>query len=149
MLNREGLRNELEQKLIKAQKCAIAFLDLDNFKEVNDHSGHEQGNKSLKAIAENIYNHLPEGGIAARLSGDEFLVAFDYNSIHEMKNTADKLLKKISGTLTVGGKVTASMGISMYPEHSEKMSELMTYADKAMYTAKENGKNRFVIHNQG
>ena len=92
---------------------------------------------------------MPEGGIAARLSGDEFLVAFDYNSIHEIKSTADKLLNKISGTLTVGRKVTASMGISMYPEHSKKMSELMTYADRAMYTAKENGKNRFVIHNPG
>ncbi|MCD6322476.1 MAG: sensor domain-containing diguanylate cyclase, partial [Clostridiales bacterium] len=149
LLNREGLKNELEQLLARAQKCAIIFLDLDDFKAINDHDGHEYGNKSLKTIAKNIYNNLPYGGIAARLSGDEFLVAFDYDSMRDLKHAADKLLKNISVNLINGRKVTASMGISMYPEHSVKMSELMTFADKAMYVAKENGKNKFVIHNQG
>lgn len=148
LLNREGLKSRLQTKLSQSEKCAIAFLDLDDFKEVNDILGHEQGNKTLKEIADKLAENLPMGGISARLSGDEFLVAFNYKNMRDLKTTADRILKRISTVIPGGVTITASMGISLYPAHSEMTSELMSYADKAMYYAKENGKNKYVIHSQ-
>ncbi len=147
LLNREGLKNELLMKLTGSEKCAVAFLDLDDFKRVNDFAGHGEGNKSLKQISDKLLDNLPPGGIAARLSGDEFLIAFDLKTMHGLKSTAERILKKIITIAAGENKITASMGISIYPEHSEKISELMTLADKAMYKAKKDGKNRFTIHN--
>ena len=147
LLNREGLKDRLNDKLEQSKKCAVAFLDLDDFKEVNDLGGHEKGNATLKEIADKLSQNLPEGGIASRLSGDEFLVAFDYKGMHDLKATSDRLLRKIATEGPKNLTITASMGIALYPEHSEKASELMSFADKAMYTAKEKGKNTYVIHN--
>ncbi len=149
LLNREGLKDDLNNKLAESKQCAIAFLDLDDFKKVNDLVGHEEGNKTLREIAKKLRKNIPEKGIAARLSGDEFLVAFEYKSIMGLKIVAAKLLKKIKTSVNSDLIVSASMGISLYPEHSQKTSELMSFADNAMYTAKEEGKDRFVIYNQG
>lgn len=148
LLNREGLKVELENILTGSEQCAVAFLDMDDFKRVNDLGGHEKGNTTLIDIAKKISSYLPHGAIAARLSGDEFLIAFKFRNIRELKISAEKLLKKIKTTYGDGQTVTASMGISVYPEHSINVSELMSLADKAMYKAKEAGKNCVVIHNQ-
>jgi len=146
LLNREGLRKELDNKLTESGQCAIAFLDLDDFKKVNDLTGHEQGNKTLRDMAKKLIQNIPLDGIASRLSGDEFLVAFDYKNMIGLKKTAGKILKKIKTSVGNELIVSASMGIALYPEHSEKASELMSYADNAMYIAKEQGKDRFNIH---
>jgi diguanylate cyclase (GGDEF)-like protein len=149
LLNREGLRPELNRTLSKCEKAAVAFLDLDNFKNVNNTGGHEEGNRVLKQIAENLERNLPEDAVCARLSGDEFLVCFEYENIRQLEAEVARLLRKICPKDCTGKRVTASMGISLYPEHSNNESELMMMADKAMYKAKEAGKNRFSIHSWG
>ncbi|MFO7612896.1 MAG: EAL domain-containing protein, partial [Clostridia bacterium] len=148
LLNREGLRVKFPEILGKSERCAVAFMDLDNFKNVNDKGGHEAGNKALEEIAVNIRNCLPDGSLAARLSGDEFLLAFGYESMKELKKTAARILRSLHESGNEGNRITASMGISLYPENSRNESELMSMADKAMYRAKENGKNCFLIHDE-
>ncbi|MBN2559284.1 MAG: EAL domain-containing protein, partial [Clostridia bacterium] len=148
LLNREGLKIRLPEILGKSEKCAVAFMDLDNFKDVNDKGGHEAGNKALEEIAGKIRNSLPDGSLAARLSGDEFLLAFGYDNRRELKKTAARILRSLQENGKEGNRITASMGISLYPENSCNESELMSMADKAMYIAKESGKNRFIIHDE-
>jgi diguanylate cyclase (GGDEF)-like protein len=146
LLNREGLKSELENKLNESKQCAVVFLDLDDFKNVNDYAGHEQGNETLREISEKLLRSIPGDGIAARLSGDEFLVAFDFKNMLSLKSMAEKILRKIKTKVDNSIVVSASMGIAIYPDHSEKPSELMSMADNAMYFAKEAGKDRYFIH---
>ncbi len=150
--NRALLKKEL--KTIMAfhkrhkKKFAFMFLDIDNFKMINDNFGHERGDKLIKEIAKRLTNILRESDLVARVGGDEFVIV-----ITEIKNKEDCLVvyDKLKKVLTkpikilddVDVSVTFSLGISIFPDDTEDIEELFQYSDIAMYNAKNNGKDQY------
>jgi diguanylate cyclase (GGDEF)-like protein/PAS domain S-box-containing protein len=159
--NRKYLFEQLSQLIIQAnrhnRKLAIIFLDIDNFKDINDSYGHEIGDKVLLAIAETIKYHLRPGDIIGRIGGDEFIIILDdIAKIEDINIIANKLNKAIENIPNYIKsklgidifKVTFSMGISVFPDDSTDINELIKFADTALYKAKELGKNNFVFYSQ-
>ena len=135
------------------EKCAFLFVDIDGFKAVNDTYGHKIGDDLLKQIGERINNCLRESDFLARLGGDEFIIQL-YGNISEegaetvALNTIENISKPFyfdNCVATVG----ASIGISIYPKDGTDIDILISKADKAMYAAKNNGKNCHQLHGHG
>lgn len=131
---------------------AIFFLDLDDFKKVNDTYGHLAGDKVLCSIAKSIKSIIRMEDTFARISGDEFLLIIE--NIEE-KQTIDFIAKKIIDTVSksirfekVNITIGCSIGISIYPEDSVSKKELLHLADLAMYKAKKSGKSNYVYFNK-
>ena len=128
---------------------AIAFIDLDGFKEVNDLYGHSLGDQFLKKISKQLQSTLREGDTLSRLGGDEFIAVIkDLSITSERDAIISRMLESISTTLIVQGKalsVTASIGITFYPLDNSNSDQLIRHADQAMYLAKQEGKNRYHI----
>jgi diguanylate cyclase (GGDEF)-like protein/PAS domain S-box-containing protein len=149
--NRSFFSRQMNRALAKAkrhQRClAVLFVDLDRFKNINDALGHEAGDKLLVEVANRLRGCLREEDIVSRLGGDEFVVLLD--DIDDPKHAATvarKILLHISRPITIEGyeyQMTASIGISVYPEHGVTLDTLMKHADVAMYMAKEEGKNNY------
>jgi diguanylate cyclase (GGDEF)-like protein/PAS domain S-box-containing protein len=159
--NRKYLFEQLSQLIIQAnrhnRKLAIIFLDIDNFKYINDSYGHEIGDKVLLAIAETVKYHLRPGDIIGRIGGDEFIIILDdIAKIEDINIIANKLNKAIENIPNYIKsklgidifKITFSMGISLFPDDSTDINELIKFADTALYKAKEVGKNNFVFYSQ-
>ena len=131
---------------------AILFLDLDGFKQVNDTLGHEAGDALLREIGNRLKSCVRQNDIAARLGGDEFVVLLeDVSAPQQAAKVAGKILLQIAGTSQQSGTpygVTASIGISIYPQDGEDEKSLMKNADGAMYRAKQRSKNNFQFHSQ-
>lgn len=151
--NRRLFHDILRQCLANANrhqtKVGVLFLDLDNFKSINDSHGHELGDELLKDVAQTLKNCLRESDIICRWGGDEFVIALpDIEATEDAHHVAEKLIQSIAAKYTVSPymihKIGSSIGIAMYPEHSERPDRLIRNADHAMYLAKRNGKNRFV-----
>lgn len=125
---------------------AVAFFDLDRFKEVNDVHGHATGDALLKAVAERMLDSLPAGAIAARLSGDEFAVLLPRVSGHdEVLGIAQRVVDHVGLPLSLDQltlKVSASGGISIFPLDGEDPDRLMNQADLALYHAKAQGRDQ-------
>lgn len=96
LLNRRGLATELPKVLTNKNRKALGIMDLDDFRKANESMGHDYGNKMICEIAERISSALPVDSIAARLSGDEFLVCFEYDSDNRLKTICRKILKKLN-----------------------------------------------------
>lgn len=129
------------------KKFAVLFVDLDKFKEINDTLGHAAGDLALYEIAERMRNCLRSSDKIARMGGDEFYVlAEDLNDGYHAADIARKLLDAASGPMRLGDtehQLSASIGISIYPQDGEESQTLLKNADWAMYRAKELGKNRY------
>ena len=141
------------------QELAILFLDLDNFKRINDTLGHQSGDKLLEAFADRLSKHLRETDIIsqhsredasrviARLAGDEFIILLPRTSgPGEAQKVANRILKSLSEPFVISMQelyVSASIGIAMYPEDGETAGDLLKNADIAMYHAKKRGRNNF------
>lgn len=125
----------------------LMLLDLDGFKAVNDSLGHDAGDELLVLVTARMAGALRETDYLARLGGDEFLIVIPQVSDHDTaKSVADKLVAVISRpyTLTHGtASVTASIGISLFPDHASDREALMKCADVAMYAAKSAGRNQY------
>lgn len=149
--NRRLFLDRLEQEVKKARRdktqVALAFIDLDNFKEINDTFGHEWGDKLLKEAAQRIKTCVREVDTVARLGGDEFTVVLPYvKSNREADRVAQKIIDNLSVPFSLGGDqgyVSASIGITVFPFDGESSVVLLRNADQAMYEAKRLGKNRF------
>ena len=131
-------------------KHALLFLDLNGFKKINDTYGHQAGDAILIETANRLKQSINNKGLLARIGGDEFLIAlekpFDKSQIEESCQT---IIDLISQPLEWQGNqivIGTSIGISIYPDHSEDLNELVKYADFAMYKAKEQGKNNCQFH---
>jgi len=152
--NRTLFNDRLHQSIAYAhrndEKFAVFFIDLDNFKQINDTLGHHYGDEILKIIAQKLFECIREGDTLARLGGDEFtIIAQNLESSEEVakmaQNIVDTVMKKIvidEHTL----HVTVSIGISLYPKDSTQENNLLKYADSAMYQAKENGRNNYQFY---
>ncbi|MGU7785321.1 cyclic di-GMP phosphodiesterase [Burkholderia sp. PU8-34] len=130
------------------RQVGILFLDLDNFKRVNDHYGHITGDRLLKDVSAIISGCLPEGATLARLGGDEFLVLFEHGSRPLLEATAQIILERLRTPIHLGLMevyTSCSIGIAMYPQHGDTLETLIRSADTAMYVAKEAGKHTYRV----
>jgi diguanylate cyclase (GGDEF)-like protein/PAS domain S-box-containing protein len=149
--NRVLLNDRLNQAIENAKrdksKFALLFIDLDHFKEINDSFGHTVGDQVLQIITLRLQKTVREKDTIARLGGDEFTIILeDLVQSADASLIADKILHAIAGDMNVNGHilyVTASIGISIYPNDGQSGQNLIKYADSAMYKAKEEGRNDF------
>lgn len=154
-----GLNNKLymgrlfEQALALAsrlnQLLAVIYIDLDNFKPINDSAGHSVGDEVLKIVARRLQSHTRSADICARIGGDEFMViATQLEDENQARVIAEKLRSYVTEVIHIGGRnyyLGASIGISLYPYHGSSLPQLIQNADSAMYQAKRNGKNGYQI----
>jgi diguanylate cyclase (GGDEF)-like protein/PAS domain S-box-containing protein len=144
LANRSLFIQRLENAIARAKRyqknLAVLFIDLDDFKSINDLYGHEIGDEVLKTAAGQLATSIRESDTAARFGGDEFIVLLE--NIGERKN-ADMLAQKITDSLSnfvlISGHaipISASIGVSLYPEDGQDAKTLMSFSDKAMYSAK-------------
>jgi diguanylate cyclase (GGDEF)-like protein/PAS domain S-box-containing protein len=149
LANRAALFREIESRCTAGTEFGLMFVDLDRFKVLNDTLGHVAADRLLKGIGDVIKGTLPPDAYVARLGGDEFAVLI--GSIAEkqgLEALAHALLDELSRSGRDDGAgtfVTASIGISLYPEHGACHEALLTSADVAMYAAKKAGRNCFVF----
>jgi len=151
LANRTSLGPSLDQAVQRARrkksKLAVVFIDLDGFKQINDLHGHDAGDTLLVELALRLRNHLRASDLVARLGGDEFLVVLEeVTDIAPIDTVARKLLSEAARPYALGSgeaRVTASIGISVFPDDAVDALALMKHADTAMYAAKQAGKNTY------
>lgn len=140
MMALERMRLEVSRAQRSEQRFAVFFIDLDNFKYVNDTLGHAVGDELLIAIGTRLQGCIRQSDIAARLGGDEFVVlAPDIASETKAEELAERLIKAVSEPQVLAGRrvvAQASVGIALYPDNGATVEELMANADNAMYQAK-------------
>lgn len=128
------------------RQVGLVFVDLDHFKDINDEHGHSIGDEVLCSVARMLASIIRSGDTVARLGGDEFVILFDQvEDTGTLEHTAQKLLSRFQNRLLIGGlelQVQASMGISLFPRDGTSAEELLLNADRAMYKAKREGRNR-------
>jgi two-component system CheB/CheR fusion protein len=142
----DRLRLALARASRSKESLAVLFLDLDNFKLINDTLGHDVGDKLLKQASARLLECVRAEDTVARLGGDEFVILLEASERHEAAMTAGRLIRALSASYLLGKHecfVSASIGISMFPEDSTDPNGLMRNADAAMYRAKDQGKNAF------
>ncbi len=153
LLSRRGFHAELWRQLAKAKRYGVRgsllFLDLDDFKRVNDTLGHAAGDQVLGGVAALLRARLRDTDLLARLGGDEFAILLPHTSNGQTRAVAQQLLTAIrSQTMVIEGRpvtVSASIGIALFPDHGHSVEGLLAGADAAMYQAKAAGGNRFLV----
>tara|TARA_R110001583_G_scaffold8952_2_gene42235 strand:+ start:10256 stop:12772 length:2517 start_codon:yes stop_codon:yes gene_type:complete len=149
--NRVLLADRLSQSMVQSQRhhnlLAVVFLDLDSFKHINDTYGHNLGDELLIIVSLRMKEALREGDSLARIGGDEFVaVLADLTTVEDCEPVLERLLLAASDPVKVDNvelKVSASIGVTLYPQDNVSADQLMRHADQAMYVAKESGKNRY------
>lgn len=151
--NRKFLFQNLDSAIASADRfnytIALMFLDLDGFKQVNDYLGHGEGDKILLEVAQRLKRCLRQVDTVARLGGDEFVIILNGTSTDMIAVTAQRIIDFLTLQVkaqTIELQVSASIGISLYPQDSKNPLSLLKYADQAMYKAKSKGKRRFCWH---
>ena len=149
LLNRFSLQNQLEQALAMAQRdqhaLAVAFLDMDRFKTINDTMGHAVGDKLLMEVGHRLRENVRHSDVIARLGGDEFVVVLtEVEDATAAARVAEKILHALARPYRINHHTlhsTASIGLSFYPGDGDDGETLMKSADTAMYHAKSQGRN--------
>ncbi len=149
--NRVLLSDRLQQAMARCQRkghsLAVAFIDLDGFKAVNDLHGHEQGDDLLVALAQRLQSSLREGDTLSRMGGDEFVaVLSDLEHLHDCHPVLDRMLRAAADPVRLGDRLfqlSASIGVTLFPADGVGPDLLIRHADQAMYQAKQAGKNRY------
>jgi diguanylate cyclase (GGDEF)-like protein len=133
-------------------KPALMMMDMDKFKYINDTFGHLTGDELLKAMGNRLLNLLRVSDTVARIGGDEFVILLpEINSENNAAEIADKILESIRKPFILNDKtlnITTSIGIALYPDSGKDSIELLKNADKALYKAKEKGRNRYFIFSE-
>ena len=156
--NRVLCRQEIEIRIAHAlfhnKKFAVLYIDLDNFKNINDSQGHLVGDEFLHEVAQKLSNILPEEMFLARFGGDEFVIISCYCDDEDELRTksiafSQKLISLIKTRKSYANfniDITVSIGISWYPNHGSTFTEILSSADQAMYQVKKHGKNNYEIY---
>jgi diguanylate cyclase (GGDEF)-like protein len=152
--NRRQLAGRLAGALARARqtgrRVALLFVDMDNFKSLNDTLGHNFGDRVLQGIAERLQTAAGANSLVARLGGDEFtLLIEDVRTVEEVERRAAALVATLQQPLTIEGRAlatTASVGASLFPDHADDPEGLLRAADVALFSAKELGRNRFALY---
>ena len=133
-------------------KVATMFVDLDEFKTVNDTLGHDSGDALLKEVANRLSQEMRDSDTVARIGGDEFLIIqTGVNDTKAVSVVAERLLNKLAKPALINGTeihVGASIGIAIYPDHASDAKTLLKRADEAMYQVKKTGKNSYIYYQQ-
>lgn len=150
--NRYLFLSVLDKLIKKGNKFAVCFMDLDGFKQINDTMGHDAGDELLVYLARTFDEKLPSNAVAYRLGGDEFsIVIQNIKTTRDITKVLDYMKKQLEEPIMIQGtsiSLQYSLGISVFPEDATTKSELIMYADDAMYYIKENGKNGYYFHNK-
>lgn len=149
--NRTLVRDRLGQVLTQAQRtrhqAGVIFIDLDGFKPVNDNYGHGAGDELLKRVAERLKQCVRAGDTVGRLAGDEFAIVLSALArAEDARLVAQKVVAALTSPFQVDGhaiRVSASLGIALYPGDGETVDTLLKHADSAMYSAKAQGRNTY------
>ena len=153
LFNRRRFSEELEQVLSRAERYrhpgALLFFDLDRFKYINDTSGHQAGDTLLKMVASMLAQTIRADDITGRLGGDEFAIILPEINANGAIEVAKKVLDQLGhAQLTINNrthKISASIGIALFPEHGANIHDLLAAADLAMYQAKAMGRNAWYL----
>ncbi len=147
----EKLQAEIDRSKRHKQSTAILFIDIDNFKKYNDGHGHLMGDKLLHDFTALLHRHCRTEDILGRFGGDEFIIIAPQSSISGALSLAKKLCKEvqqynfISSNINQPFNTTCSIGIALYPEHSDDYESLMDKADKALFISKRSGRNKATV----
>ena len=148
--NRFLLSKALDQAIVKAKSqpstVAVGVLDLDGFKQINDRYGHEIGDRLLVAVADRLKHSMRIEDTVARLGGDEFVLILGVRDPKELESALQRLLAALSAVYIIDGigiNISASIGVTLYPNDNENADTLLRHADQAMYKAKQSGRNCF------
>jgi|SRR5579863_260790 len=144
------LDNEIRRSQRYGSTVSLVFLDMDHFKNVNDRHGHLYGSKVLVEMGHLLIRNLRDVDIVARYGGDEFVAVLPQTSVATTRKIVDRIQEAVRKTefLKDSGfrmKLSASFGIAGFPEHAKNKTDLIRLADKAMYRAKESGRDRICI----
>ncbi len=146
----DRLQQGIESAKRNKKELALFFIDLDHFKQINDSLGHAIGDKLLQKVTRRLLSQIRKHDTLARLGGDEFtLIMEELTDERDASKLAKKLLKALKEPITVDGHIlyiTSSIGISLYPKDDTQARSLLKYADRAMYRAKEEGRNNFQFY---
>lgn len=130
-------------------KLAVFFIDLDGFKQVNDAFGHEIGDQVLRDVASKLTESVKRSDTLARIGGDEFVLLIEgFQGLEQVRSVANKIVESISSLHTSAlqkVRISASIGISLYPDHGNDSRTLLVRADEAMYEAKRRGKHCYFL----
>jgi diguanylate cyclase (GGDEF)-like protein/PAS domain S-box-containing protein len=140
------LKQQLKTEALKNSNGAVFFIDLDNFKNINDTMGHDYGDKLLVFLAKQMEILIDEKDTICRLGGDEFILLHQCHEDDEVESYAKALLALFDKPFEIDNKqmyITASIGVALYPKDGNDTSTILKNADSAMYKAKELGKNQF------
>lgn len=151
--NRQLFYDRISQTVNQAKRnqsqFALLFIDLDNFKTVNDRHGHSAGDEVLRIVAQRLSKGIRASDTVARLGGDEFTVILNQvKDPNQAANIVRTLLRSVQEPIYYGQyelKIGASIGVSLYPNDASSIEELISYADQAMYASKEKQKNSYQI----
>lgn len=152
--NRALFSDRLRQALFEANRqgrlVAVAFLDLDRFKNINDSLGHETGDLLLRGVADQLLQSVRETDTVARISGDEFMLVLPgLTQVDDAARIAQKILTSLRKPFVIAGQelfVSASLGIAIYPHDAKDVEGLLRNADVAMYRAKDMGRNAYQFY---
>jgi diguanylate cyclase (GGDEF)-like protein/PAS domain S-box-containing protein len=158
LLNRKALMHRLQEEFVKARRHdflhGYLFIDLDEFKNVNDNFGHAVGDKLLVEVAKRMKKSLREEDILARMSGDEFAIIIlnidrdEPDAAKCVTKICTELIEQMSEVFILDEykiKISASIGIKLFPDNEKSIQDVVIHADAAMYQAKQQGKNRFIF----
>lgn len=151
--NRTLYKRRLEKAIESAQKkksvLAVISIDLDSFKSVNDTMGHESGDELLKEVSKKLSECIRKQDIVSRFGGDEFLIIVDdVMNLEDISAVADSVMESFDDPITIRDQefyITASAGIAKYPDDGTVAEELIKNSDIAMYSSKDEGKNRYTF----
>ncbi len=155
--NRTLLAERLARAVTRARRqstrVAVLFLDLDRFKDINDSLGHAAGDRILKSAAARLQSTVRDGDTVARLGGDEFTIVLeDLPDAAAAEAVAQAVLAAFEAPLELDGRseivISPSIGISLYPDHAHQPTDLLKFADTAMYEAKDRGRNTYQLYTE-
>src|SRR5471030_148161 len=148
----EKLNNTLEKTKSNNKKGAVIYIDIDNYKVINDNWGYYLGDSTLKLFSKLINNCIGEYAELTRLNGDEFaILVHEFENIIEIEEICNEIYEKLKEPFIIMGdkvNITVSIGISIFPDNSRDADELLRFCDFAMYKSKREGKSTYTVFNK-